>query len=962
VRETCEVEGSDDGTIGIGVLGPLVVRRGDDSVSVGGLRPQAILVTLAHHLDTTVRVDTLIEAVWGEHPPKSARNAIQVHISRLRSALGPSFELQTSEHGYRLSAAHVECDVAEFEHRVAAALELAERDPGSFVTMAREALSLWRGDPVADDLGIDVVSGRLVELRDARVRLQTMLLDAQLKLGQHEQCCADAEALAADHPFREDIRCLQLLALYRSGRQSEALAAYRRARRLLVEELGVEPGPELRSLHRQILEQDEQLLGHPTTSRGVPPVAEVTLATDNLRPEPNELVERAEITTIIEALRPGRVVTAVGAGGIGKSRCVAAVARQCIADGRFTDGVWLVDLAPLSEGSADVAVATASAMGLGQQPGVSFTDTVASYLAQRCALVVLDNCEHVAVAAANFVDALLAVAPTTVVVAASRVRLGLASESVVTVDRLTDAGARKLLAARIAETGAGPFADEACAELCAALDNYPLALELAAARTRALTPQEIVARLSEQPELLHSSRDAAAVGSQRRHADLGAALDWSLGQLAPEVRDTLYRSTVFVSDFDLDTAEAVLGTPGRGAGDIVSDLGELVEHHLVSRDHGRARFHVLEPIRQHLAGRASSSAHQRYSDHFAAFAIEAARGLRGRDEAVWWDRLRADLAHVRAMALDAIDRGDVELLDRVMREIAVSSPVGGFVEPGDWALRAMRELEIDPAQAPGIALSAAAYYAHHKQSDTCDALLDQLDGAETDPAVAATSYAIRSLNDPASSRWITLLGEAAEACGDESLQVYAAIQDKERPDVDFADRFGNPTLRVFARSFHSAYVLHDKHGAEARQNKIDLYRIALTSNNEHTIAGGQGFMAIQHCFDGDPLSASPLAVEMIERFAKGRSPFWIWHGVEMIAVLLAMARTDPYTSEKLWTGVTASGTVPYSRLTRDPRLPEWVGSQLTDEERRRARAEGSELDMDAAARQARKAAEGLASG
>lgn len=942
----------------IDVLGPLVVLRDGTPVSVGGSRPQALLVTLVHRLGETVRMDTLIEAVWGARPPTSARNAIQVHTSRLRAALGASFDLQTSEHGYTLSAESVECDIADFE-RLAASAADADDDPVRFVELARAALELWRGDPVAEDLGIDVVSGRVGELRERRIRLETMLLAARLRLGQHVECCADAEALAEAHPFREDIRCLQLLALYRSGRQIEALAAYRRVRHVLTEEFGVEPGPELRLVHRQILEQDVAL--DLVTVPGEPRAGAsgVTLATDNLRPEPNVFVARPEIEPIAAALEPGRLVTAVGAGGIGKSRCVAAAARRCAADGRFADGVWLVDLAPLPDGFADVAPTVAAAMGLGQQPGASFTDTVIGYLVEREALVVLDNCEHVATAAASFVDDITAAAPSTAVLAASRVRLGRAVESVVTLDRLPDASARELLAARIAETGAGPFSDEACADLCAALDNYPLAIELAAARTRTLTPHEIVARLDGQPQLLRSSIEASAVGSPRRHADLGAALDWSLEQLSPQVRQTLDRCTVFVSDFDLATAEAVLATPERDAADIVADLGELVEHHLVSRDHGRARFRVLEPIRQHLAACGDSSPVQAYSDHFAAFAIEAARGLRGPDEAIWWDRLHVELPHLREMVRSSIERRDVDQLDRVMLELAITSRICAFIEPGVWAHDALRQLEIDPIDAPGIALAAAVHHAHHKQSEACDALLERLDGTIDSPLLLTTSHCIRALNDPASSQWRERWAESASSCGDEALRILALIQ-RSDPSVEMADRFGNPTLRVFARSFRSAYELDDKHGDEARQNKIELYRIALTSNNAHTTAGGQGFMAIQHCFDGDPRGASPLAVEMIERFAKARSPFWIWHGVEMIAVMLAMARTDPFMSEKLWAGVTTSGTIPYSRLTRDPLLPEWVASQLSDEGMRQAFAEGSMLDMDTAARLARKAAEGLA--
>ena len=474
-------------------------------------------------------------------------------------------------------------------------------------------------------------------------------------------------------------------------------------------------------------------------------------------------------------------------------------------------------------------------------------------------------------------------------------------------------------------------------------------------------PSEIAARLHEQPQLLEPTATAHVGAFTRRHVDLATTLNWSLKQLSPAARDTLHRSTVFVSDFDLASAEAVLTTPERSRSDVVGDLGELVEHHLVTRDHGRARFRVLEPIRQHLRATGTFTDPAGYSHHYEALAVEAILGLRGPDEALWWDRLHAELPHIREVVRLAIERGDVEGLEVLMTQMAVASPLSAFTEPGEWALEALDRLRLDPIDAPGIALAAALYHAHHKRNAACTALLDRLDGRVDDPLLAAIVLSARAFNDPAASDWGEAGRAVADACGDSALGVYAAISNSN-PDVARADRHGNPTLRTFARSFLSAYVLTDRRGDEARSNKHELYRIALTSNNSQTIAGGQGFMAIQHCFDDDPASASPLAVEMIERFAKGRSPFWIWHGVEMIAVMLAMVRIDPFTSEKLWAGVTTSGTIPYARLTRDPELPKWVASQLNEDEMRQAIAEGSLLEMDVAVREARKAAEQMAVG
>ena len=944
----------------IDVLGPLQVRLNGEAIDVGGPKAQAVLTTLAHHVGEVVALDTLADALWPNDRPQSARNVIQVRVSGLRKAVGPTLSIRTSGSGYMLESGGVTVDASDFERITAAAEACLDDDPSVAVDLVDEALSLWRGEPAAVALDIRPLEGRLAALTERRVRAELTRLDARLRLGDHVRCCLDTETLVSEHPFREDFRARQMLALYRSGRQVEALGVFRATRQLLVEELGVEPGPQLQELHRQILRQDEVLdLDAPTHANSS--AATVSLPTDNLRIEPNTFVERPEIDTVIEALGPGRVVTVVGAGGIGKSRCTSAVARRCREGGSFDDGVWIVDLASLPDGSRDIAVSTAAAIGLGQQAGVPLLDTITAYLRERRTLVVLDNCEHVASAAATFADAIATRCPDTALLAASRVRLNLASEIVITLERLPDDAARRLLAARVGEAGAGPFGNEEYDELCAVLDNYPLAIELAAARTRSMGPREIADRLAEQPQLLHSTAATAEGVSPRRHADLATALDWSLGQLSAGTRATLDRATVFVSDFDLDSAEAVLSTAERPAPDIAGDLGELVEHHLVSRDHGHARFRVLEPIRQYLRAALSTIEVESYRQHYEGLTVEIVQGLRGPDETRWWDRLADELPHVREAVRLAIERGDAERLDRLMMQMAVGAiPMSAFTEPGEWALEAFDRLELDPVDVPGIALSAAIHHAHHKQQKQCSALLDQL-AAVDDPLVVATAMVARWFNDPGAADWGPSAQAVADASGDLSLAVYSAASGRN-PDVARADRYGNPTLQTFARSMYSAYVLTDRHSAEARENKRELYRIALTSNNNATIAGGQGFMAIQHCFDDDPASAAPLAVEMIERFAKCRSPFWIWHGVEMVAVMLAMVRIEPYTSEKLWAGVTESGTIPYSRLTRDPRLPAWVATQLTEDERRQAFAEGSQLDMDAAVREASKAAARMAVG
>ena len=944
----------------IGLLGPLVVTSNGTSVDIGGPKAWAVLVTLAHHLDEIVRIDSLIDAVWGDDPPQSARNVIQVRVSGLRQALGQSIEFRPESAGYLLESAGITVDAVEFEQLVESAEELLDDDPAGAVRLFDEALKLWRGDPGAAELDIRPLDGRLAALREMRIGARSLRLDARLRLGQHGACCAEAEALADEHPYREDIRALHLLALYRSGRQTEALAAFRRTRDLLVGELGVEPGPELQSLHRQILDQDEALDLSPRSS-GQSRAAEVTLRTDNLRSEPNLFVDRPEMGTVIEALEPGRVVTVVGTGGIGKSRCVNAAARRCLDEASFADGVWIIDLAPLPDGSDAVATSAAAALGLGPQPGVSTLDTIVGYLRERRTLLILDNCEHVAAAAATFADTVTSRCVMTAILAASRVRLGLLVESVVTLEPLPDVAARQLLVARIAETGAGPFTDDECTELCAVLDNYPLAIELAAARTRSLSPREIAARLGRQPQLLGSPTDARPRQGGRRHADLATALDWSLEQLTTRARDTLDRAAVFVSDFALDTAEAVLSTAEVSALAVVEDLGELVEHHLISRDHGRARFRVLEPIRQHLRAGASPEIQHRYAAHFAAFAIDAAQGLRGPDEAIWWDRWRAELPHVRETVRFATDDQDVDLLDSLMAQMAITISICVVTEPGEWAIDALRRLRVDAIEAPGVAAAAAAQFAHLDVIEECDAILDPLQAAIDDPWMQAIVACVRIYREPGEARWAELLHEAAEECDDPAMLALAKIFRTDADMVDFAEGHGNPTLRVLARQLSSAKLL-DKHSSADRHNKEEIYRIALTSNNPHTIAEGQMFMALLYCHDQEPQRAGPLLADMIERMVRVRSPHWVWHGVEAIANLLAVVRMEPFTSEMLWAAVSAAGRPPLSRVFRDPSWPVWVATQLSDGEMQDAAAQGSVMDMDVAARAARKAAERMSDG
>jgi predicted ATPase/class 3 adenylate cyclase len=546
----------------------------------------------------------------------------------------------------------------------------------------------------------------------------------------------------------------------------------------------------------------------------------------------------ADVADIGEALEHSRVVTLIGVGGVGKTRLAVQAAADLLP--RYPDGVWLCELGPLND-AGQVPDGVATALGVQQRPEQSITESLVTALRSKEMLVVLDNCEHVLDAAAELVAAIVESCQGVRMLATGREGLGVRGERMMmvrslplpgaaaTTEEIVTADAVRLFSERAEQAGGAVELDDetaaTVAQLCRRLDGIPLAIELAAARTRMMSPQEIAARLDERFRLLTGGSRTAV----ERHQTLRRAVEWSYDLLDERDRTVLDRLGVFAGGFTLEAAEVVVGDDNIAPYDVLDSVAQLVDKSLVvaEREHHDTRYRLLETIRTYALERldeagATDLMRRRHATWCAGFIADVSQGVRGPDEAAWLGRVRVEVDNIRAALTWATGADDADLSLSLMGDFdywsLASRPLGYLLGPWTEAVLATTSADEDPRFGRTLALRVVDHVNHQRHEDAArDAqlLADLLAEGRTDETVAWTArlHALMFGGRAPEFEGAEVLLSAARATGDDytlasahaavglwsytMADLEAAVRDNEEARR-IAQRIGNPTLIAVA--------------------------------------------------------------------------------------------------------------------------------------------------------------------
>ncbi len=787
------------------------------------------------HAGEAVSTDRLIDALWGERPPPTAANALQAHVAALRRMLDPDRDRRDAESvlitrapGYLLRVAGDGLDTARFERLIAAGRDALPGDPAAAAGLLADALGLWRGPALADFACESFAQPEATRLEELRLSALEDRLEADLVLGRHAEAVPELEGLLAEHPLRERLAGQLMLALYRCGRQGDASRVFQATRSHLVGELAMEPDASLRRLLKRILEQDPTLDWSAADGPGTRAAIEQRPA-HSLPVELTSFVGRErELEKVRSLLHDARLLTLTGAGGSGKTRLALRAARESVSE--YRDGVGLVELAPLAD-PALVESSLAAALGVQQQSG-SLIDALKRRLDASELLVVLDNCEHLVEACAELAHDLLSSCECVRILATSREPLSVPGEitwlvpglelpdasALASPEELNRYDAIRLFVERAAATRPGfalePTDAQAVTLLCRRLDGIPLAIELAAARMRALSPQEILRRLDDRFRLL----TGGARGALERQQTLRATVDWSHDLLDLPERVLFRRLSVFAGGWTLADAEQVCADEQLPLDAICDVLCELVAKSLVVTVSARTavtRYQMLETLRDYAAERLVAADERlavgrRHFEHFLRLAEQAYEQQQTRGSNAGLELLIAQQDNIRT-ALAFAQTADPAGLLRLATAAEQLWLAGRIVEGLRWleeALARAPERTLARVRALNTAAALAVLRSAH---DEARRLVDE--------SLSIASVLGDRVGEARARLWLGFIDLTGDPPGtrqsEQSLAINEALGD--RPGICRSLLFLGIGMSQFAESKEQGYEALQRAGEMARE-------------------------------------------------------------------------------------------------------------------------------------------------